>query len=70
MRFRDRRRKHRHWKVTVTFDGGGKFARVYIDKEQAKRHAERQKKSAVVQTVCVTEVNRKGRGRGKNEYGQ
>jgi len=32
---RDRRRKHRHWQVTVYYQDGEKFARVYIDRDRA-----------------------------------
>lgn len=53
---RDRRRKHRHWQVTVFYHDGEKFARVYIDRERAERFAERQKKSPVVRGTRITEV--------------
>ena len=54
---RDRRRKHRHWQVTVYYHDGEKFARVYIDRERAERFAERQKKSPVVKTTRILEVD-------------
>jgi hypothetical protein len=54
---KDRRRKHRHWQVTVYYNDGEKFARVYIDRERAARFAARQKKSAVVKSARVTEVD-------------
>jgi hypothetical protein len=53
----DRRRKHRHWQVTVYYHDGEKFARVYIDRERAERFAERQKKSPVVKATRIMEVN-------------
>jgi len=53
----DRRRKHRHWQVTVYYKDGEKFARVYIDRERATRFAERQKRSPVVKSARVMEVN-------------
>jgi hypothetical protein len=56
-RLRDRRRKHRHWQVTVYYHDGEKFARVYIDRERATRFAERQKKSPVVKSARVSEVD-------------
>ena len=54
---RDRRRKHRHWQVTVFYHDGEKFARVYIDRERASRFAERQKKSPVVKATRILEVD-------------
>ncbi|HEV2223417.1 MAG TPA: hypothetical protein VGX94_07450 [Terriglobia bacterium] len=54
---RDRRRKHRHWQVTVYYHDGEKFARVYIDRERATRFADRQKKSPVVKSTRILEVN-------------
>jgi hypothetical protein len=53
----DRRRKHRHWQVTVYYHDGEKFARVYIDRERASRFAERQKKSPVVKATRILEVD-------------
>ncbi len=53
----DRRRKHRHWQVTVFYRDGEKFARVYIDRERAARFAERQKKSPVVRATRILEVD-------------
>jgi hypothetical protein len=54
---RDRRRKHRHWQVTVYYHDGEKFGRVYIDRERAERFAERQKKSPVVKATRIMEVD-------------
>jgi hypothetical protein len=54
---RDRRRKHRHWQVTVFYKDGERFARVYIDRERALRFAERQKRSPVVRSARVLEVD-------------
>ena len=53
----DKRRKHRHWQVIVYFHDGEKFARVYIDRERAVRFAERQKKSPIIRSTRVTEVD-------------
>jgi hypothetical protein len=53
----DRRRKHQHWQVTVYYHDGEKFARVYIDRERATRFAERQKKSPVVKSTRILEVD-------------
>jgi hypothetical protein len=54
---KDRRRKHKHWQVTVYYHDGEKFARVYIDRERAERFAERQKKSPVVKSTRIMEVD-------------
>jgi hypothetical protein len=54
---RDKRRKHRHWQVTVYYHDGEKFARVYIDRERAVRFADRQKKSPIIRSTRVTEVD-------------
>jgi hypothetical protein len=53
----DRRRRHRHWQVTVYYHDGEKFGRVYIDRERAERFAARQKKSPVVKSARVMEVD-------------
>jgi hypothetical protein len=54
---RDKRRKHRHWQVTVYYHDGEKFARVYIDRERAARFAARQKKSPIIRSTRITEVD-------------
>jgi hypothetical protein len=54
---RDRRRKHRHWQVTIYYKDGEKFARVYIDRDRATRFAERQRKSPVVKATRILEVD-------------
>jgi hypothetical protein len=53
---KDRRRKHKHWQVTVFYKDGERFARVYTDKEKASKFAERQRKSPVVKTARVLQV--------------
>ena len=50
---KDRRRKHHHWQVTLFYEDGERFARVYIDKEKAQRFAERQKKSPAVERTRI-----------------
>lgn len=55
---KDRRRKHHHWRVTVYYHDGERFARVYIQRERAERFAARQKKSLVVKSVRITEVDK------------
>jgi len=54
---KDRRRKHRHWQVTVYYHDGEKFARVYIDRERAESFAERQKRSPIVKSTRIVEVD-------------
>ena len=54
---KDKRRKDRHWQVTVYYHDSEKFARVYTDRAKAARFAERQKKSPVVKATRVTEVD-------------
>jgi len=54
---KDRRRKHKHWQVTVFYRDGEKFARVYTDRKKAAAFAVRQKRSPVVKTARVDLVN-------------
>jgi histidinol phosphatase-like enzyme len=51
----DKRRKHHHWVATLFYADGEKFERVYVDREKARRFAERQKKSPLVLKARVTE---------------
>jgi len=57
VKVRDKRRKHRHWKVTIGYAEGEKFARVYIDREKAEGFAARQKKSPIVRSARIIEVD-------------
>ena len=52
----DKRRKHRHYLVTVYYHDGEKFGRVYTDRDKAARFADRQKKSPVVKTARVVQI--------------
>ena len=52
----DRRRKHHHWQATIYYADGEKFARVYLNEEQARRFAERQKKSPIVKRTLVRQI--------------
>ena len=54
---KDKRRKHRHWQVTVFYKDGERFARLYTDRKKAAGFADRQKKSPVVKMARVIEVN-------------
>jgi hypothetical protein len=53
----DKRRKHRHWQVTVYYRDGEKFARVYTDRAKAAGFAARQKRSPVVKSARVVLVS-------------
>jgi hypothetical protein len=54
---KDKRRKHKHWQVTVFYKDGERFARVYTDRMKASKFAERQRKSPVVKTARVLQVS-------------
>jgi hypothetical protein len=53
----DKRRKHRHFMVTVFYRDGERFGRVYTDRGKASRFADRQKRSPVVKTARVTQLS-------------
>ena len=53
----DRRRKHHHWLVTVTYSDSESFARVYIDRERAEKFAARQKKSPIVKKTRIRQLS-------------
>jgi len=54
---KDKRRKHRHWQVTVYYADGEKFARVYTDRKKAESFAERQRKSPVVKSTRIAQLS-------------
>ncbi|HET6143539.1 MAG TPA: hypothetical protein VFE02_08510 [Candidatus Acidoferrales bacterium] len=54
---KDDRRKHHHWRVTVIYTDGERFARTYTIRGKATRFAERQKKSPVVKMARVTRLS-------------
>jgi hypothetical protein len=54
---KDKRRKHHHWQVTLFYQDGEKFARMYADHNKADNFAERQRKSPVVKMARVTQVS-------------
>ncbi len=54
---KDRRRRHHHFLVTVSYADGESFGRVYTDKEKAQRFAERQRRSPMVKAAKVTQVS-------------
>ena len=54
---KDKRRKHRHWQVTVYYHDGERFARVYTDRTKAAKFAELQKKSPIVKATRVMQVD-------------
>lgn len=53
----DKRRKHRHWQVIVSYEDGENFARTYTDHEKATAYAKRQKKSPLVMRTRVVHVS-------------
>ena len=53
----DRRRKHHHWLVTVTYSDNESFTRVYIDRERAEKFAARQKKSPIVKKTRIRQLS-------------
>jgi hypothetical protein len=53
----DKRRKHRHFLVTVYYADGEKCGRVYTDKAKANRFADRQKRSPVVKSARVSQLS-------------
>ena len=54
---KDKRRRHHHFLVTISYADGEKFGRVYTDKEKASRFADRQRRSPVVKAVNVAKVS-------------
>ena len=54
---KDKRRRHHHYLVTVNYDDGETFGRVYTDKDKASRFAERQRRSPIVKSARVTQVS-------------
>ena len=54
---KDKRRTHRHYRVTVVYRDGEQFARVYSDRRKAANFAERQKTSPVVSEARGMEVD-------------
>jgi hypothetical protein len=55
MHFKDRRRKHQHWQVTLFYQDGERFARTYTDREKARNFAERQRICPFVKLARVLE---------------
>jgi hypothetical protein len=49
----DRRRTRNHWAVTIAYQDGKKFRRIYTDEGKARGFAARQKKSPVVGKATV-----------------
>jgi hypothetical protein len=54
---KDARRKHHHWQVTLFYNDGERFARMYTDREKATGFADRQKKSPVVKMARVIQLS-------------
>lgn len=57
MKLRDKRRKHKHWTVTVQFGNGEEFSRVFVDRDKADALAVRQNKLPEVEIVWTSEVD-------------
>jgi hypothetical protein len=55
--FKDARRKHHHWQVTVFYEDGERFARTYTVHAKAAAFAERQEKSPVVKMARVVQIS-------------
>ena len=53
----DRRRKHHHWRVTIFYPDGERFARIYTDRKKAEAFAERQRQSPVVKMTRVVKIS-------------
>jgi hypothetical protein len=53
----DRRRKHAHWIVTVSYADQELFGRVYNDREKAERFAARQLRSPQVKDARVKQIS-------------
>ena len=53
----DRRRKHAHWLVTVSYGDQEQFGRVYTEREKAERFAARQLMSAQVKDAQVKQIS-------------
>ena len=54
---KDGRRKHAHWRVTLTYADKEVFGRVYTDEEKARRFAVRQKRSPMVKSARVERIS-------------
>lgn len=52
----DRRRKHAHWLVTVSYVDQGLFGRVYTDRDEAERFAARQLRVPQVKDAKVKQI--------------
>jgi hypothetical protein len=52
----DRRRKHSHWLVTISYQDNEKFGRVYTDMENAEQFAARQERSPVVKSATISQI--------------
>jgi hypothetical protein len=50
---KNQRVRHKHWAVTLIYDGDGEFQRVYTDEERARKFAARQERSPVVKMATV-----------------
>ena len=51
------RRKHEHFRVTITYTDNKQSAKVFIDRTRAEKFAARQKKSPVVKAAEVVKLD-------------
>lgn len=58
---KDERRKQHHWRVTVVYTDGERFARTYIARDKAYGFAGRQRKSPVVKMARVMRLSLTGK---------
>jgi hypothetical protein len=50
-------RKHKHWRVTLTYNDNEIFGRVFIDRDRAESYAARQKKSPLVKNARIEQAD-------------
>jgi len=53
----DRRRRHHHWLVTVSYGDNEFFRRVYLDQIKARKFAARQRRSPIVKGAHVRQLS-------------
>ena len=53
----DKRRRHHHWQVIVTYSDGDSFGRVYTDIGKAEGFAARQERSPIVKSARVVQLS-------------
>jgi hypothetical protein len=51
-----KRRKHEHYRVTVTYGDGEQFGRTFSDKTRAEKYAARQQKNPIVKNTEIGKI--------------